>query len=51
VDIPGGSQANTVLRLKGKGSPLFGGRGKGHLLLRLAVPETLAGSPNRRFGE
>lgn len=43
VDIPAGIQPDTVLRLRNKGLPRFGGRGKGDLYLRvkLAVPEKL----------
>jgi molecular chaperone DnaJ len=43
VDIPAGTQPDTVLRLRGKGLPHFGGGGKGDLYLRLKlqVPEQL----------
>ena len=44
VEIPPGTQADTVLRLKNKGLPRFGGKGKGDLYLQLKVgiPEKLS---------
>lgn len=44
VDIPAGTQPDTVLRLRGKGLPRFGGRGKGDLFLRVKarIPEKLS---------
>lgn len=44
VRIPPGTQANAVLRLRGQGLPLFGGQGRGDLLVRLelAVPMHLS---------
>jgi molecular chaperone DnaJ len=44
VSIPPGTQPDTVLRLRGKGLPEFGGTGRGdlYLIVRLHVPETLA---------
>jgi molecular chaperone DnaJ len=37
VYVPPGTQPGTVLRLKGKGLPEFGGAGKGDFLLRIIV--------------
>ncbi len=37
VAIPAGTQPGAVLRLRGKGLPEFGGRGRGDLYLRVAV--------------
>ncbi len=37
VTVPAGTQADAVLRLRGKGLPEFGGRGRGDLYLRIAV--------------
>ena len=44
VHVPSGTQPGTVLRLKRKGLPEFGGAGKGDLLLRIGVkvPERLS---------
>jgi molecular chaperone DnaJ len=44
VTVPAGTQPDTVLRLRGKGLPLFGGHGHGNLYLRIVVhvPETLS---------
>jgi molecular chaperone DnaJ len=44
VTIPPGTQPNSVLRLKGKGLPEFGGKGRGDLFLRVDVrmPEKLS---------
>ena len=44
VKIPPGTQPDAQLRLRGKGLPRFGARGRGDLYLRLAVglPERLA---------
>lgn len=49
VTVPPGSQPETVLRLRGKGLPHFGGRQRGDLLLRLqlAVPERLSAAERR----
>jgi len=43
VDVPPGIQPGTVLRLRDKGIPRFGGRGKGDLYLQIGVriPEKL----------
>ncbi len=45
VTVPPGTQPDTVLRLRGKGLPGYGGKGRGDLLLRLRllVPERLSG--------
>ena len=37
VTVPAGTQPDEVLRLRGKGLPLFGGRGRGDLNLRIAI--------------
>jgi molecular chaperone DnaJ len=46
--IPPGTQPGTVLRLSGQGLPVFGGRGKGSLFVRVevAVPQHL--TPSQR---
>lgn len=43
VEIPAGIQPDTVLRLRNKGLPRFGGKGKGDLYLqiRIQIPERL----------
>lgn len=43
VDVPAGIQPDTVLRLRDKGLPRFGGSGKGDLFLqvKLRVPENI----------
>jgi molecular chaperone DnaJ len=43
VDIPAGIRPEAMLRLRNKGLPRFGGKGKGHLYLRVKVrvPEKL----------
>ena len=48
VNVPSGTQPDTVLRLRAKGLPEFGGRGRGDLYLRVHVhvPQTL--SPEAR---
>ena len=44
VTVPPGTQPDAVLRLKGKGLPLFGGGSHGDLYLRIGVrvPERLS---------
>jgi molecular chaperone DnaJ len=44
VSVPPGTQPDAVLRLRGKGLPEFGGRGRGdlYLKLRVQVPEQLS---------
>jgi molecular chaperone DnaJ len=44
VTVPPGTQPGEVLRLRGKGLPVFGGRGRGDLNLRIEVriPERLS---------
>jgi len=37
VNVPAGIQPDTVLRLRNKGLPRFGGKGKGDLYLRVKV--------------
>ena len=43
LKIPPGTQANEIIRVKGKGMPRFRGYGKGDLLVRvgIAVPEKI----------
>ena len=52
VRVPPGTQHDERLRLRGKGLPRFGGRGRGDLYLRLAValPEKLS-SEERKLWE
>jgi molecular chaperone DnaJ len=52
VTIPPGTQPNSVLRLRGKGLPAFGGKKRGDLYLRVDVhiPEKL-GSDERKLWE
>jgi molecular chaperone DnaJ len=52
VKLPAGTQPDARLRLRGKGLPRFGGRGRGDLYVRVAVrvPETL-GSEERKLWE
>lgn len=49
--VPPGTQPDTVLRLKGKGLPEFGGRAHGDLYLRLwvHVPEHLSSAQKEAF--
>jgi len=44
VEIPAGIQPDTVLRLRNKGLPRFGGKGKGDLYLqiKIQIPEKLS---------
>ncbi|MGE5319694.1 MAG: DnaJ C-terminal domain-containing protein, partial [Hyphomicrobiaceae bacterium] len=67
VDIPAATQPDTVMRLRNKGLPRFGGKGKGdmYLQLKVQIPEklsheerelyerlrTLAGKTKRHFWE
>ncbi len=53
VRIPGGTQPETVLRLKGRGLPVLGQSGKGDLLVRIHVwtPERLSDEQERLFRE
>ena len=52
VKVPAGTQPDSQLRLRGKGLPRFGARGRGDLYVRLAVqlPERL-GAEERRLWE
>ena len=52
VNVPPGTQPNSVLRLRGKGLPEFGGKRRGDLYLRVdvRVPEKL-GSEERKLWE
>jgi molecular chaperone DnaJ len=52
VTVPAGTQPDSRLRLRGKGLPRFGARGRGDLYVRLAVrlPERL-GAEERRLWE
>lgn len=51
VTVPPGTQPDTVLRLRGKGLPHFGGGQRGDLLLRLrvGVPERLSAEERRLY--
>jgi len=51
VTVPPGTQPDSVLRLRGKGLPRFGGRGHGSLLVRLTVqvPEQLSAEERKRY--
>jgi molecular chaperone DnaJ len=51
--IPGGTQPETVLRLRGRGLPILGQDGKGDLLVRVHVwtPERLTEEQERLFRE
>jgi molecular chaperone DnaJ len=53
VTVPPGTQPDTVLRLRGKGLPHFGGRQRGDQLLRLrvVVPERLSSAERRLYEE
>jgi molecular chaperone DnaJ len=52
VKVPAGTQPDSQLRLRGKGLPRFGGRGRGDLYVRLAVrlPER-PGAEERKLWE
>jgi molecular chaperone DnaJ len=51
--IPGGTQPETVLRLRGRGLPILGQDGKGDLLVRVHIwtPERLTQEQERLFRE
>ena len=51
--IPGGTQPETVLRLRGRGLPILGQDGKGDLLVRVHIwtPERLTDEQERLFQE
>ncbi len=51
VTVPAGTQPDSVLRLRGKGLPRFGGGGRGDLYVRLRVrvPERLSDRERRLF--
>jgi molecular chaperone DnaJ len=51
LPVPEGTQAGTVLRLRGQGIPHLGGRGRGdlHVLVRVAVPKHLTAEQRRLF--
>lgn len=51
VTVPPGTQPDTVLRLRGKGLPHFGGGQHGDMLLRLRVlvPEQLSGAERQLY--
>ena len=53
VQVPPGTQPETVVRLKGRGLPVLGQNGKGDLLIRLHVwtPERLTEEQERLFRE
>lgn len=45
LKIPAGTQSNQIFRLKGKGMPMMGGRGRGdqHVIIHVLVPKSLNG--------
>jgi molecular chaperone DnaJ len=51
VTVPPGTQPGEVLRLRGKGLPVFGGRGRGDLNLRIEVriPERLSADERKLY--
>lgn len=51
VTVPAGTQPDTVLRLRGKGLPHFGGGQRGDMLLRLRVlvPERISSAERRLY--
>ena len=51
IDVPAGAQPDTILRLRGKGLPTFGGDSRGDLYVRLQihVPERLSDRQRRLF--
>lgn len=51
IDVPPGTQPDTILRLRGKGLPTFGGDSRGDLYVRLQihVPERLSDRQRRLF--
>jgi molecular chaperone DnaJ len=53
IQVPGGTQPETVIRLKGRGLPVLGQSSKGDLLVRLHVwtPERLSEEQERLFRE
>ena len=53
VKIPAGTQADTPMRLKGKGLPRFGESGRGDLYLRLnlAVPQRISSEERKLWEE
>ncbi len=53
VSVPGGTQPETVLRLKSRGLPILGQSGKGDLLVRVHVwtPERVTEEQERLFRE
>lgn len=51
VDVPAGTQPETILRLRGKGLPEFGSRRRGDLMVRLKVriPQRLSAEERRLY--
>ncbi|HSF29286.1 MAG TPA: DnaJ C-terminal domain-containing protein [Candidatus Tectomicrobia bacterium] len=51
VTIPAGTQPDTVLRLRGKGMPGFGGRQRGDLyvVVRVSVPDQLSAKERKLY--
>ena len=45
LKIPSGTQSNQIFRMKGKGMPMMGGRGRGdqHVIIHVQVPKSLNG--------
>ncbi|HEY0945008.1 MAG TPA: DnaJ C-terminal domain-containing protein [Opitutaceae bacterium] len=53
ITIPPGTQPDTVLRLRGRGLPRFGGRGRGDLYVRVQVrvPQRLSAEERRLYAQ
>jgi molecular chaperone DnaJ len=51
VTIPAGTQPDTVLRLRGRGLPAFGGRQRGDLyvVVQVRVPDQLAAKERKLY--
>jgi molecular chaperone DnaJ len=51
LTVPEGTQAGTVLRLRGQGVPALGSRGRGdlHVLVRVVVPRRLTSEQRKLF--
>jgi molecular chaperone DnaJ len=51
IHVPEGTQAGTVLRVRGQGVPQLGGRGRGdlHVLVRVVVPKQLTPEQRKLF--
>ncbi len=53
VDVPPGTQPDSILRLRDKGLPAFGGVGRGDYFVRIDVhiPTTLSAEERRLYGK